>query len=322
MLGLTQHMNILVTGAAGFIGFNLCQRLLAQGETVIGIDNFCTGQPNHIKTLSKQNRFSFIKQDISKPYSISRMSISRIYHLACPTGVDNLLTLAEEMLLACSSGTRNTLELARLHHADFFLASSSEIYGDPEKSPQSEEYSGNVDPIGERSAYEEGKRFAESLTHMYFRKYRLNTKIVRIFNTYGPGMSLKDTRVIPAFFRQLLSGQPLTVMGRGDQKRTFCYIDDIINGFFTVMEKGKAGDVYNVGSETEIRVFDLADQMIHMFGTNGKITFTDRPPHDHQTRHPSLKKIKQLGWIAKTPLSVGLQMTAHYYQLNRFVSFS
>src|SRR3990167_7366280 len=246
-------MRILVTGGAGFIGANLCQRLLEQNHEVIAVDNLITSDGSNLKRLQSFPNFTFFKHDIIKPFprklTTNNSQLTTIYHLACPTGVPNLTKLAEEMLLTCSRGTRNVLELVRLHQAQFLVTSSSEVYGNPLVSPQTENYTGNVDPIGIRSPYEEGKRFSESLIQMYVRKYNVNAKIVRVFNTYGNYMSSGDSRVIPRFLNQALNGKSLTVEGKGLQTRTFCYIDDLVDGLITVMEKGKKGEVYNLAND-------------------------------------------------------------------------
>jgi len=303
---------ILITGGAGFIGINLCKKLLSHGHSVIAIDNLIISTKDNIKPLLSNPKFKFIKQDITKPilnikYQIS--NIKYIYHLACPTGVPNLTKLAEEMLLTCSLGTRNVLELARKTRAKVLFTSSSEVYGNPKVFPQTEDYTGNVDPIGIRSPYEEGKRFAESLLQMYVRKYNIDAKIVRVFNTYGHYMSLNDSRVIPRFLLQALKNKPVTVKGKGLQTRTFCYVDDLVEGLITVMKKGKKGEVYNLGSDKEVRIIDLAKLVIKETGSKSKIVFVERPTHDHNRRHPSLNKVKKLGWKPKVNLKEGLRKT-------------
>lgn len=305
-------MHILVTGAAGLIGSNLCKKLLEEGHEVVGVDNLITGSRENIKDLKSFPKFTFIKQDITKPFSSFQLptsSLQLIYHLACPTGVPNLGPLAEEMLLTCSLGTRNIMELAKKHQAKVLFTSSSEVYGDPEVFPQDESYTGNVDPVGFRSPYEEGKRFSESLIMMYARKYKIDAKIVRVFNTYGPGMSSEESRVIARFLRQALNGQPLTVHGKGLQKRTFCYVDDLVDGLILVMEKGKSGEVYNLGSNKQVSILDLAKLIIKLTKSKSSILKVKRPSHDHQARLPSLEKVKKLGWKSKVSLKKGLHLT-------------
>jgi nucleoside-diphosphate-sugar epimerase len=304
-------MRVLVTGGAGFIGFNLCKILMHKGHEVIALDNFITGTRTNIKKLKAYPHFSFFKHDIVKPLPsvLKQKKINQIYHLACPTGVDNLIPLAEEMILACSIGTKNILELAKLHKAKFLFTSSSEVYGDPLVSPQKESYTGNVDSIGTRSPYEEGKRFSESITAMYQRKFKLNTRIVRIFNTYGPTMSASDTRVIPRFLNQALNGKPLTVKGKGLQRRTFCYVDDLVAGILLVMEKGRSEEVYNIGSDKEISIIKLAKLILDITKSKSTISYVVRPTHDHEMRMPDLGKVKKLGWQAKINLRRGLVKT-------------
>lgn len=321
---------VLVTGGAGFIGTNLCKRLLDQGNNVIAIDNFITSSGDNIKELQSNPNFTFIKRDIidgewHRAKSIGR--VDEIFHLACPTGVPNLLPLGEEMLLTCSVGTRNVLEFAREHNAKLLLTSSSEVYGDPEVFPQTEEYTGNVQPTGIRSTYEEGKRFSESLVAFYARKYKLEAKIVRIFNTYGPYMTLTDTRVIPNFINHIKQNKPLPVQGEGSQRRTFCYVDDLVEGFLTVIEKGKPGEAYNLGGDQEYTIKELAEMVIKVSnrsnvrdsgssnsaGRQARMTFIERPSHDHQARRPDLKKVKKLGWKQKINLEQGLKKTLEWY---------
>jgi len=309
---------ILVTGGAGFIGTNLCIKLLKQVHHVIAIDNLITSTDSNLKPLRTYSKFRFIKHDITVPLRNWKLEIRNwkfdfIYHLACPTGVPNLTRLAEEMLLACSLGTRNVLELAKITKAKLLFTSSSEVYGDPQVFPQTENYTGNVDPTGIRSPYEEGKRFSESLIQMYVRKYNVDAKIVRVFNTYGPSMSSSETRVVAKFLSQAKHGKPLTVEGKGLQTRTFCYVDDLVDGLLNVMKKGKKGEVYNLGSHKEVRIIDLARLIIKTTGSKRKIKFVERPSHDHKRRHPSLKKAEKLGWKQKTTLKNGLQKTFRSY---------
>ena len=314
---------ILITGGAGFIGTNLCKRLLNLGNEVAIIDNLITSDGKNLKQFKKNPKFKFIKHDIIKPWPKTLNSqlstLNSIYHLACPTGIPNLTKLAEEMLLTCSIGTRNVLELAKKTRAKVLFTSSSEVYGDPKVFPQTEDYTGNVDPTGVRSPYEEGKRFSESLITMFVRKYNVDAKIVRVFNTYGPGMADDDSRVIPRFLDQILKNKPLTVEGRGLQTRTFCYVDDLVDGLLLIMEKGKKGEVYNLGSDKEVKIIDLAKLIIDIVGSRpkddrplaekSKITFVIRPAHDHKSRLPSLKKVKSLGWKPKVSLEEGLKKT-------------
>lgn len=314
---------VLITGGAGFVGKNLSLKLLDLRYRVIAIDNLITSSEKNLGPLLNHPNFTFIKHDITQPLITltSRLSpitynlspITHIYHLACPTGVPNLIPLAEEMLLTCSVGTRNIMEIAKTTGAKVLFTSTSEIYGNPLINPQCESYTGNVDPVGIRSAYEEGKRFAESLIIMYTRKYGVDAKIVRIFNTYGPNMDLSDTRIVPNFIRQIFKGMPLTIQGDGEQSRTFCYIDDLLDGFLTVMENGEKGEVYNLGGDSEITVNELVAYFNKITGMRLPVKYIERPSHDHQGRHPSLDKIKNLGWKQKISLEEGLKRTLAWY---------
>lgn len=306
-------MRVLVTGAAGCIGSNLCNALLNRGDYVVGIDNYITGQKENIEELAKNSRFRFLKFDITKPFSHCPDdifdNISLIYHLACPTGVPNLTRLAEEMIQTCSAGTNNVLELARQKKARVVFTSSSEVYGNPKESPQKISYTGNVDPTGVRSPYEEGKRFSETLCTMYVRKYGVDARIVRVFNTYGPRMSMKDERVIPTLLTQAFANEPLTIHGGGNQMRTFCYVDDLVNALITVMEKGEQGHVYNAGSDKQITIRELAETIKKITNTTAPIATIPRPTHDHQSRLPDLTELKKLGWDLTVPLTSGLEKT-------------
>jgi len=308
----------LVTAGAGFIGSNLCLKLLNSNYKVIAVDNLITSTGKNLSELSKNPNFTFFKQDIKEPLDNiirSKLRFNVIYHLACPTGVPNIKSLGEEMLFTCSIGTKNILDLALVHNAKLLFTSSSEVYGDPLVFPQNEKYNGNVDCIGYRSPYEEGKRFSESIIVNYVKKYCLDAKIVRIFNTYGPGMSKDDTRVIPRFINQIAKNKPLLIEGDGMQTRTFCYINDLINGLLLIMEKGIKGHVYNLGSDQEIAIKDLARIMLKLKKTKSKIVRIKRPSHDHNRRLPSLDKVKQIGWEPTTKLIDGLSKTFLWYGL-------
>ena len=317
--------HILITGGAGFIGTNLCKKLLDEGCRVTVVDNLITSSGENLTELSKNPNFKFIKHDITKPkwkMVNDKWKIDVIYHLACPTGVPNLTKLAEEMLLTCSIGTQNVLQLALKKKAKLVFTSSSEIYGNPEKFPQNENYTGNVNPIGIRSPYEEGKRFSESLISMYVKKYGLDASIARVFNTYGPLMSRDDSRVIPRFLNQASEGVPLTVEGKGKQTRTFCYVDDLVDGLLLLEKRGGKGEVYNIGSDKEISIKNLAKEILKLTKSRPKddqplaekniIKYIPRPSHDHNGRRPTLIKIKKLGWKQKTNLKEGLLKTVQF----------
>lgn len=305
-------MKALVTGGAGLIGTHLTKKLLGLGYEVVAVDNLSTGSKENIQEFLTNPKFTFINHDIIRPFSkaVGRQlsAVSEIYHLACPTGVPNIKTLGEEMLLTSSLGTKNVLELGRLMGSKVLFTSSSEVYGDPEFFPQKENYSGNVDPTGFRSPYEEGKRFSETLSLLYHQKYALPVKIVRMFNTYGPTKT-NDTRVTSRFLRQALLGSPITVYGSGKQTRTFCYVSDTVEGLITVMKKGKDGEVYNIGSDKEISVISLANLLIRLTGSKSKIKLLKHPFPDHARRKPDLLKIKKLGWRQKVSLEEGLKRT-------------
>ena len=309
--------HVLVTGGAGFIGSNLCKRLLANGEYVIVVDNLITSDGSNIKQFLNNPNFKFIKHDITKPLPLSIINhktlISHIFHLACPTGVYNLTRLSFEMLLACSVGTKNILDLSVKNKSKVVFASSSEVYGNPEIFPQKEDYTGNVNSIGIRSPYEEGKRFEESLVMSYVRKHNLNSVIARIFNTYGPLMSRNDSRVIPKFLNQISKNLPLTVEGKGKQTRTFCYVDDLVDGLLLLGKRGRKGEVYNLGSDKEISIKDLAKEVLELTKSNIGIKNIHRPSHDHNRRLPDLGKADKLNWRTKVDLDEGLERTAQWF---------
>lgn len=307
-------MNILVTGAAGFIGSNLCHRLVKQGHKVWAVDNFLTGSHDNLDSLKENDNFTFFICGVeTDKFAVfcndTHVKFDQVYHLACPTGVPNIEILGEEIMDVCSVGTKNVLQVAYEHKARLVFTSSSEIYGDPEVFPQSEEYAGRVDPIGWRANYEEGKRFSETWLKLFVKKYGLNASIVRLFNVYGPKMSLLDFRVIPRLATQALSSLPLTVHGQGDQMRTLCFVDDLVNGLLIVMEKGEPGEAYNLGSDKAISIFELAEKVIAASGSSSKILFTPRASHDPNGRMPVLDKVHALGWQQTVSLEEGLKLT-------------
>lgn len=305
-------MKALVTGGAGLIGTHLTKKLLDLGYEVVSVDNLVTGSKENIQEFLTNLKFTFINHDVIRPFpkTIERKlaATDEIYHLACPTGVPNIKTLGEEMLLTCSLGTENILELGRLMGSKVLFTSSSEVYGDPKVFPQKENYSGNVDPVGFRSPYEEGKRFAETICFLYSQKFKLPIKIVRVFNTYGPTKT-KDTRVISQFLRQALLGSPITIYGTGKQTRTFCYVSDTVESLILVMKKGKDGEIYNLGSDKEIKISDLASLILRITKSKSKIKFMPSPFPDHKRRLPDLTKITKLGWRQKISLEEGIKRT-------------
>jgi len=305
---------IVITGVAGFIGSNLAEKLLKSGEKIFGIDNFITGNKENIKALEKYNKFSFIKGDIvdSKLWEKINNEIKyndQIYHLACPTGVPNCKILGIEMLKTSVFGTKNVLEFARKKNAKILFTSSSESYGDPKVFPQKEDYWGNVDPVGFRSPYEEGKRCGESLVMSYSKVYKIDTVIARIFNTYGLKMSRSDSRVIPRFIHQALSKKPLTIYNNGEQTRTFSYISDTVQALVLLMKKGKKGQVYNVGSGQEITIKNLAMLIKKLTSSGSFIVYKNVSIPDHKRRLPDVTKIKNLGWRPIVTLNDGLIKT-------------
>jgi len=308
--GTKNVLRVLVDGGAGFIGSNLCGALLKDGHEVFAVDNLITGKIKNVSRYADNKKFHFIKTDISDakfPGMLRDLKFDQIYHLACPTGVPNIKKLGEEMILTSSLGTLNVMDLALAHKAKVVFSSSAEVYGQPEETPQTENYNGNVDPIGPRSAYEEGKRFAESIIKMYVDKYGLDAKIVRIFNTYGPGMSLSDQRVMPRFLQSIRGGQKLLIYGDGSQTRTFLYISDLLRGLQLVMEKGKPGEVYNVGGETQISIKDLGNLMKKLTGYQSDIEFAPHFILDHDHRQPATTKSQLLGWRPSVSLEEGLK---------------
>lgn len=301
---------VLITGGAGFVGSNLCRTLLGRGDMVYAVDNLVTGRRENIAPVLSDKNFRFFELDINNPHFFQvfkKYPVQYIYHLACPTGVPNIDRLCEEMILTSSVGTRHVLELARLHHSKMLFTSSCEVYGQPQVFPQRESYSGNVDSVGPRSPYEEGKRFSEALIAMYVRKYGVMARIIRIFNTYGPGMSLSDHRVVPSFLRAVLAGEPLRVYGDGRQTRTHLYIDDLIKGILLAITVGKEGEIYNVGGVKQVTVKELAELLIRLTGHSAGISFQPHFIEDHQHRLPSVEKVEQLGWKQTVALEDGLQ---------------
>lgn len=300
--------NVLVTGGAGLVGRYLCEKLLSQGCSVICVDNFITTSKENVAYLMKNPNFKLITHDITYtlPLEIQKSKIDEIYHLACPTGVPNLTKLSIEMLKTCSIGTENVLNLANTKKAKLVFTSSSEVYGDPLVFPQKEDYNGNVDPIGIRSPYEEGKRYAESLIISYVKKFDIDAIIVRLFNTYG-SKKFYDTRVITKFIKAAKEGIPITVEGEGSQKRTFCHAEDMVNALILINKKGKKGEIYNAGSDVEITILELANLIKSVTGSKSKIKSIPRPKHDHTRRLPNLSKLKKLGWRQEIALSEGLK---------------
>ncbi len=310
-------MKVLVTGGAGFIGSHLCERLLTDGHQVLCLDNFITGRKENIESFLKNKNFSLIEADVTNP-TIRHIpfTIHHIFHLASPASPVDYQKYPIETLMTNSLGTYNMLEMARKKKAKFLLASSSEVYGDPQEHPQRESYWGNVNPIGERSCYDEGKRLAEALTMSYFRKFKLDVRIIRIFNTFGGRMKKDDGRVISTFINQALNGEAMTVFGDGTQTRSFCYISDMVGGLIKAMTtSGISGEVINLGNPEEYRIMQVAKLVKKLIGGNSKIVFRPLPSDDPKKRNPDISKArKMLEWEPAVALEAGLKKTIKYYE--------
>lgn len=306
-------MRIIVAGAAGFIGFHLSRRLIREGHQVVGIDSMTTGSESNARDLSALPGFSFVRADIRSPLSIDG-PIDRIYNMACPASPVDFRDKAIEIMQTCSIGVQNLLDLARAKSALFLQASTSECYGDPLEHPQRETYYGNVNPIGPRAPYDEGKRFAEALTFAYHRTHGLHTRIVRIFNTYGPQMRADDGRALPNFINQALGGRPVTVHGDGSQTRSFCYVEDLVEAILRTSNSDYL-DPINIGNDAEITVRQAAEAVIEMTGGKSTLVFTDRPVNDPERRRPDLTRARQiLGWSPTVPWRVGFEKTVAYFK--------
>jgi dTDP-glucose 4,6-dehydratase len=305
-------LRILVTGAAGFLGSHLCDALLAEGHSVVGVDNFLTGRRANLEHLKSEPRFQLLEFDICQPYEFGR--VDQIYHLASPASPVDYLQHGIETLQVGSLGTFNTLTLARKYAARFFLASTSECYGDPLEHPQKETYWGNVNCIGPRSVYDESKRFAEAATMAAYRYWKLQTRIVRIFNTYGPRLQLNDGRVISNFMKQALRGEPLTVYGDGSQTRSFCYVSDEVEGFLRLMASSEHLPV-NIGNPGEFTILECAKKVLLVTGSKSAIVYEPLPQDDPKQRRPDITKAKALlGWQPKIDLETGLKLSLDYFK--------
>jgi len=308
-------MRIVVTGGAGFIGSHLCDRLVEADHEVIAIDNLVTGDAKNIEHLAADDRFSYIRHDVSNFISISG-KVDVVWHLASPASPNPLSPfgypqLPIQTLKVGALGTHNALGLAHANDAIFLLSSTSEVYGDPEQHPQREDYWGHVDPIGPRSMYDEAKRFAEAITMAYHHYHKMDTRIVRIFNTYGPRMRLDDGRAVPNFLRQAIEGEPLTIYGDGQQTRSFCYIDDLIQGLLLLMET-EAHEPINIGNPVEMTIEQLANLVLKLTGSEAGLEFLPgrRDRTDPQQRRPDITRAMEvLGWEPSVSLEDGLQAT-------------
>ncbi len=303
----------VVTGAAGFLGSHLTDLLLARGHRVVGIDNFVTGSVDNIAHLGGNRDFKFIEQDVTE-YLFLDVAVDYVWHFASPASPVDYLELPIQTLKVGSLGTHKALGLAKNKNARFLLASTSEIYGDPLVHPQPEEYWGNVNPVGPRGCYDEAKRFAEALTIAYQNEHHLETRVVRIFNTYGPRMRLHDGRVVPAFISQALKDKPLTVFGEGKQTRSFCYVADLIEGIYRLMMSSYDKPM-NIGNPTEMTVLEFAREIIRATGSRSKIAFKPLPQDDPKQRQPDITKAgKFLKWRPRVALAEGLVETIAYFR--------
>ncbi len=306
-------MNILISGGAGFIGSNLCRKLLDQGNSLICVDNFITGSRDNIEELLNNPKFQLIEQDISNPLYLKE-DVDWVLHLASLASPKHYLNHPIKTLKSGLLGTYNCLGLAKNRKAKFLLASTSEVYGDPKLHPQPESYWGNVNPIGVRSCYDESKRAAESLTYAYMRKHDLDVRVVRIFNTYGPFMQADDGRVVSNFIVQALKGRDLTIYGKGKQTRSFCYIDDLVDGIIKLIESDYKLPL-NLGNPSEFTVKRLASLVIKLTNSKSKIKYLPLPEDDPQKRRPDITKVKKiLSWQPKVSLEQGLKKTIDYFK--------
>lgn len=314
-------MKILITGGAGFIGSNLSAYFVGKKDSVFAIDNFITGSQKNIDSLIGQPNFKFFKKDLCLFQFSEIPPVDYIFHLASPASPDKYKKYPLETLAVNSQGTKNLLEfMLKSRSKVFVLASTSEVYGDPLVHPQREDYWGNVNPAGERSCYDEGKRFAEALTMSYFRKYKIDLRIARIFNTYGPNMEKNDGRVISNFIVQSLGREPVTVYGDGQQTRSCCYVSDMVTGLLKLATTGNlAGETINLGGTDERKVVDLARLIKKMAGSSSEIIFKPKPEDDPQKRKPDISKaIKLLGWQPEVTLEDGLTKTIEYFRERYF----
>ena len=303
----------VVTGGAGFLGSHLSDRLLAEGHHVIAIDNLITGKMDNIAHLAGNSKFQFIHHDVTQ-YIYLPGAVNNVFHFASPASPIDYLQLPIQTLKVGSLGTHNALGLAKAKGARFLLASTSECYGDPLEHPQSESYWGNVNPIGPRGVYDEAKRFAEAMTMAYHRYHKVDTHIVRIFNTYGPRMRLKDGRVVPAFVGQALRGEPLTVFGEGQQTRSFCYCSDLIEGIYR-LSRCDFHEPVNIGNPTEFTILDFAKLIIKLTCSKSTIIHEPLPVDDPKHRRPNISRAKELlGWEPKVDLETGLRQAIEYFK--------
>jgi dTDP-glucose 4,6-dehydratase len=306
------ELDILVTGAAGFLGSHLCDALLAEGHRVLGVDNLSTGRLSNLAQLKTEPRFRFEELDICEPFDVGR--VDYVYNFASPASPPDYLRLGVETLRVGSAGTLNTLEIAKKYGAGYLHASTSECYGDPEVHPQVESYWGNVNPVGPRSVYDEAKRFSEAAVAAYYRYYGVDTHLVRIFNTYGPRLNPSDGRVISNLMMQALRGEPLTVYGDGSQTRSFCYVSDLIDGILR-LAKSDEHDPVNIGNPDEWTILECAQEIQALVGSHCAIEFRPLPQDDPTRRRPDITRAKTLlGWEPKVSLREGLGKSMEYFR--------
>jgi len=306
-------MRVLITGAAGFLGSHLTDRFLADGHAVVGLDNFLTGDARNTAHLDDEPRFEFVEHDVSE--TLPEVGpLDGVLNFASPASPVDYLEHPLATLKVGSLGTLNSLELARAKRARFFMASTSEIYGDPLEHPQTESYWGHVNPVGPRSVYDEAKRFSEAATMSYHREYGLDTRIVRIFNTYGPRMRPRDGRVVTNFIVQALKGEPITVYGDGSQTRSFCYVSDEVEGIYRLFMRGDHNPT-NIGNPVEYTVRELAELVIELTGTSSSVIYEPLPQDDPKQRRPDITRARQmLGWEPKVPVRDGVARTIEYFR--------
>jgi dTDP-glucose 4,6-dehydratase len=306
-------MRVLITGAAGFLGSHLADRFLAEGHAVVGLDNFVTGHPDNIAHLMGRPDFEFLRHNIST-YTFVAGPLDGVLHFASPASPVDYLEHPIPTLKVGALGTHNALGLAKAKGARFFLASTSEVYGDPLVHPQTESYWGNVNPIGPRGVYDEAKRYAEAMTMAYHRFHGIDTRIVRIFNTYGPRMRPRDGRVVSNFIVQALTGEPITIYGNGSQTRSFCYVDDEVEGIYRLFMRGDA-EPTNIGNPDEYTVKQLAEIVVELTGTQSPIVYRDLPEDDPKVRRPDITRAcGLLGWTPKVPVREGVAKTIEYFR--------
>ena len=305
-------MRVLVTGGAGFLGSHLCDALLGEGHKVIALDNLLTGRRENIEHLANESRFEFFETDVCRKFDCG--PVGYVFHFASPASPVDYMIHGIETLQVGSIGTFNALEYARQNRAKFFLASTSECYGDPAVHPQKESYWGNVNPIGPRSVYDESKRFSEAATMAYLRYHKVDTHIIRIFNTYGPKMQINDGRVIPNFMKQALTGEDLTVFGDGKQTRSFCYVSDEIDGIVRLAHSDEH-EPTNIGNPVEFTMLECVEEVLEVTGSKSKIRFEPLPQDDPKQRRPDITKARTLlGWEPKVDLAVGLKLSLDYFK--------